>query len=372
MPSPLVQVSSFLSLALVLLMGHAICGGEVRATLLGEPEVVFRYATDRCEDFDIPDTPVRAFVDGAGQVVVLSSSFVNYRNRGPSLSTVRHDCHLTYASHGDPEQFHARYAEWIHATYTPDGQEVQALVHAEWYATLVQPGCESNHGWVNALTRAESHDGGQSYTQPRAYQVWVSPVRWRAEWPCAPLQRTRYGASGPSNILERDGAYYALYTHWADPIGYATETRTCVMRTTDFLQWEVWTDHGWSVKPNVVCKVVAQLNPDNVTWNTDLGSYLLLGGLKGTDRWFAGVYYQLSQDLLTWTSPHKLLDEDHVYAALLDETTGNRNFEVTGQMPYLYWTRFNGGLDRDLLRQQLRLEQNERRIVQTGGHGHGH
>lgn len=337
-----------------------LCGFTVAVS--GPEETVWD-TTQQCEPLDLLDFSPRAFVDAWGQTQLLATHYHNYRFRGRSLTELRHECTPVYLSQEDPAQLHARYREWIVAPYTEDGATVYGLVHAEWYGELVEPACTSAAPWavgrVNALTMVRSVDGGAHYTW--LAPVWVSPILWQPSYPCTQATRTRYGAGGPSNIVALDGYYYSLFTNWSDPEGYSAETKTCVLRWLPAGRLEIWTHTGWDMTPNVPCAVVAQIEPASVTYNTVLGAYLLVGSNKGTDRWFAGTYAQLSTDLVHWSQPTRILPAldfpNYVYLSLLDESQGSRNFEVTGSDPWLYFVRFFPDGHRALLRMPLRITQ---------------
>ena len=60
-------------------------------TITGEPEIVFDWTTDRCEDLDIPDAVARAFRDADGNVQIVATHYVGRREIGPSLDEVQHE-----------------------------------------------------------------------------------------------------------------------------------------------------------------------------------------------------------------------------------------------------------------------------------------
>ena len=102
--------------------------------LSGPPEVVFNGTTDRCEDSDYPDLPVRAFRDSNGKVQLVSGSAPRvYRFIGDSLDTVSRDCSapvIASTESFDPSQYDNQ--ELIGALYTLDGLTIHALVHNEF------------------------------------------------------------------------------------------------------------------------------------------------------------------------------------------------------------------------------------------------
>ncbi len=90
-------------------------------------------------------------------------------------------------------------------------------------------------------------------------------------------------------------------------------------------------------------------------------------------RILLGFYYSFSTDLVNWTRRKLLLEVDfpwtvanpadthYLYPSLLDPQSEARNFETTGRVAYLYFTRNNAGLDtmdldRDLIRVPVRFE----------------
>lgn len=77
-----------------------------------------------------------------------------------------------------------------------------------------------------------------------------------------------------------------------------------------------------------------------------------------------------SSDMIHWSSAHLLLDVPsmfsknctvrYAYASVLDPASPSRNFDLSGDAPYLYVTRFNldrcqGGPNRDLVRIRLTI-----------------
>ena len=107
----------------------------------------------------------------------------------------------------------------------------------------------------------------------------------------------------------------------------------------------------------------------SLTWSTYFKKWLLVRSTGGGGG--SGFYTYTSDDLINWSAAtlmmnaelpwtHTCGEPDYVlYPSLLDPESKSRNFEDTGQRPYLFFTHFNvaynsGGcymsLDRDLLR----------------------
>jgi len=104
----------------------------------------------------------------------------------------------------------------------------------------------------------------------------------------------------------------------------------------------------------------------SLTFNTYLNKFLLAGLEASWDpeqkKYIRrGFYYSLSNDLIHWM-PMKLLmetkswwpldgrEDAFAYASLIDPNDTSRNFERTGQRPYLYYTHWHRDSGRDLVR----------------------
>jgi len=146
-------------------------------------------------------------------------------------------------------------------------------------------------------------------------------------------------------------------------------TRTLGVPTS----WEAWGDHNgdgtnsWDVQfvnpyptppanpQNQVCKPVdTDLATMSATlvYSQYLRKYMLMDRLAGSRE--QGVWYSTSTNLLNWDPPKLLMkaevpplsgDPDCVpphpvrLPALIDHTSGARNYDTIGQRPYLYFTR---------------------------------
>jgi hypothetical protein len=366
----------------------------VRAT--GPEETVFDWSEKACEEIDIPDTPARAFRDSSGRVQLIDSHYVTRRNIGTTLGSVTHDCSILMASNVDQDPSHYDDHVWMGAPYTLDGQTVYALVSNElqgWRYPTCPVGdtwAEQQTCWENSITSAVSTDKGDHYAHAAVPQQLVA---------AAPYQYTAgsgpYGYFAPSNIVHRqqDDYYYALIR--AEHIG-DQQVGACLIRTRtlgDPASWRAWDGGDFNVSfinPYVatgeaasahVCTPVATPQiakmTSSLTYSTYFGKFILVGQLAPknpvTQEVIPGFYYSLSDDLIHW-SPAKLLVQaelDWTFQcgdqgppirdpSLLDPGSSSQNFEVVGQHPYLYFTRFNydfwdngecaQSLDRDLIR----------------------
>jgi hypothetical protein len=333
----------------------------ITATAMGQPQAVFTYATDRCDRLDIPDQPARAYRDAAGDVTLIASTDNARRAIGKSLDTVTHQCAVIHSSDNDPTFGDFRYHEWLQAPYTRDGKTIYTFMHSEWHAYLVEPSCRNDQidGWVNAITLAISRDGGASFSRPKNYLVRYPTTPWNNSFSCDARKPTRYGDFSGTNIILKDNYYYKFFQYVTEPSALPQAFGVCVMRTRnlcDASSWEIWDGNGYLRSKTAPCAFINNINDiQSVTYNTYLQLYVATEYIKSR-----GFFFSVSQDLINWSGLMPInvrnLDTSMTpYPVLLDPTDTSRNFEKTGQQPYLYYTQFHGGLNRDLMRVQIKF-----------------
>jgi hypothetical protein len=347
----------------------------------GPPEMVFDWTTDRCYDAQIPDLPVRAFRDAEEQVNLILSHTNAHAMRGPDFDSLSIDCTplMTSSSDSDPSQFNDH--EWIAAVYATEDGTVHALIHNEYQGNRYLTGCETAEYfrcWYNAITSAISTDWGRTFEHavppPDHLVATITEVYTPDEG--------IFGAFSPSNIIEREGYYYAFLKLQTYPFG---DQHTCLMRTDDLSDpssWRHWTPGGFTgqfadpFRDDLNALRISECLPisfdavaqmyEGITWNTSLGQYILIGTSNDPQRDPNpfGFYYAISEDLTAWPRRQPLLEArlpwratgqqtTYLYPTLIDHDSDSRNFETTGDTAYLYYTRLNfgsGNLDRDLMR----------------------
>jgi hypothetical protein len=367
---------------------ESLGGSNLKPVRIAGPEqTVFDWKRSACEPADVPDAPARAFRDAHGQVHLIASHYITRQATGPDLDRVEHRCDVVMRSAYDPIPGDFQDKEWLASPYTLEGRTVFALIHDE-YQGNTHPGlCPSGNYfrcWYNAITLARSDDGGGTFRHarhPPGNLVAELPYRYRPDGGV-------FGVFQPSNIVHKDGYYYALVAEKAKAYG-RQEYGACPMRTkvlADPASWRAWGGERYDVafvdpyKANVaadnhVCEPVSfdQIADMtfSLTYNTYFGKYLLVSPVDqyqpAERRSVGGFYYSLSDNLVDW-SPRKLIrevalitsyrcgDPDPVYyPSVLDPNSKSRNFETTGRRPYLYFTRLHyegcqQTLDRDLVR----------------------
>lgn len=392
--------------------------GDGVAPLDVTEQVVFSYERDRCptDPFHIPDSPVRAFRDEAGNVQLILPSRHSRRMIGPELDAVvpEPSYGVILASHDDADPSSYDNLEWVTATYTEDGNTVHALVHNEYHGWEHFPSDCSTHRecWYNAVTYATSTDGGATYRHRPSpeHRVATFPYRYRSK-------TGPHGYFMPSNIVEKDGWLYALIRAYNGPrtaAAYPAQKRgDCLIRTrdpTDPSSWRGWDGNDFTVRfvdpyrdtvvpEQHVCEPVSLDAPferpsaryptgtmnESLTYNTHFRQFLRIGltwtpdAVSGRPDW--GIHFSLSNDLVSWGERRLLARAypfylDHtdcatpdpvLYPVVLDPRSGDRNFATTGQENNLYFTVFHrrpdgrgrcvrDGKNRDLVKLGFRFE----------------
>ncbi|HYG88468.1 MAG TPA: hypothetical protein VD978_19675 [Azospirillum sp.] len=378
-----------LALLVAALMALPASAAELRVTVPdgARMETVFDWSAQACEAWDVPDAPARAWKGADGQVRLLASHTNARLLAGPSLDTVRPNCRVVFQSgrRDDP----GRYDDlgWLASPYTLDGTTVYALVHNEFHGHRRPALCPAGNYmkcWWNALTLTVSTDGGDHFATPARFVAGV-PYRFRGD-----LGR-RAGLFQPSNIIERQGWFYAMA--FAEAIG-EQKRGVCLMRTRDLADptaWWAWDGRDFTVRfadpytetVDPAAHVCAPLPTDRLPFTvTGLvrhasGQYVAVMAGSRPERQggapVAGIWASTSPDLLHWSPPRLVLaaalltgpgcggGESFYYPVILDPDARTRNFEDSDDTAYLYLTRFTLSRckptqHRDLVRVPIHIE----------------
>lgn len=129
--------------------------------VIGMPEVVYKWDTDRCADDMLPDLPTRALRGPDGTLRLIISSTTNYRLVGADFDSLEPDCSPVMLSDRDRNPANYNHSEWVAAAYTEDGQTVHAIIHNEYH------GDQAGSVWQADLD-FNPEQGFQGWT----YQAW--------------------------------------------------------------------------------------------------------------------------------------------------------------------------------------------------------
>jgi hypothetical protein len=369
-----------------------MCNFVSVSVTIGAKEIVFDWTTDRCEDYDLPDVPAKVARAEDGELVLFANHApINRVMRGPDFDTLQHVCDppaLVSADLLTPDSYENR--EWLWSIYR-EGSTWHALIHNEFHdpvAPTCKPGDPStaNPCAYISVTYAASVDGARSFVKPSPPAHVVAPHTEVWTPPAAPLGfYSIVGYLGTSDIVRgQDGYYYALL--WRDPSLFTEAGYVCLMRTNtlnDPASWRAWSGADFDIRmesPYVTGEPTVPCAPlpggggmASLTYNTYLDLYMVVnnGGDPSVAGAVCGMYLWLSSDLIHWSdaqliAPARipgcdqgsqipgLLDPLEIWLpSIIDHADSTTNFERPGQTPYLYYTRFNGGLDRDLVRVPL-------------------
>ena len=356
----------------------------VRISTVGEPQTLYRWATDRCEDEFIPDSPARAFRRADGKMALLAAHRENWLLVGDSFETLKPVCRSTLRSTEHQSEGLGRL--WIQAIYTRDGRTVTALLSQDLKAEMQARGCDPagqpGRCWVNNILAARSTDMGESYQLLPPQERTVATLA--PAYP--PSAKGRYGAFTVSNIVAHQGAFYTMI--WVQAAG-RQKTGNCLFRTDDPADpqsWRGWDGRGFSVdmrRPDAdtTCALVAPQSlrgeVRSLTYSTQHKVWIAVFAtqykLPEDQRPVRGFYYAQSDDLFAWTPPRRIMAaplkprEEQMeyfvyYPSLLDPDSKSPNFDtIDGARPVLLFTRTNlrngrGSMNRDLQYIHLSIE----------------
>jgi hypothetical protein len=376
--------------AALILVGLAGDAGAASIAVTGPEELVYDHATQACAIDDIPDLPTRAFKDALGRTQLILSVYSSRRMIGPDLNNLTHECPIVLPSLRDGQPSSYADADWLAAPYALPSGEIYALVHDEFHGAEHPGACPAGvfgNCRYNTVTLARSTTNGDSFQQlpPPTNLVASMP------YPYVP-DAGRFGIFAPSNIIQKDGLYYAFLT--VSRTFEQQEAGMCLMRSANLADpksWRAWDGQGFTVRfadpyresaeplARHTCKPLDLDNVkhvESVTYNTFLNKYVIIGGgahwdpARGENVW--GFHYAVSDDLLHWRERQLLIEvtrfQNHVcgdpdpivYPSILDPSSADRNYSTAGQTAYLYYVRFHYvtcqlGWDRNLLRVPIRF-----------------
>lgn len=367
---------ALLSLALSLFIPSSFAQQTLLTEVISQPSVVFNWSSQRCDDQDIPDVPLRALRIADSTVLAFASSVESRRFLGVDLNSIKRDCALVYKSRhsADPAEFADN--TWIASTWSDDGKTIYALSHNEYHGH-VHPGycalATYFACWYNTIGLLRSDDEGRSFHRVAKKPIAAPAFQQDVE------QGSPRGFFEPSNIIKHNGAYYALIrTTGSGPQGRGI----CLFRSSnlnDISSWtyfdgqeftpsalDPYTDDVSQVRP---CAPIEKLNRSigSVVFHERTGLFVaVMLGQQPKDQ-DGEILISTSRDLFNWTDPQVLIHlplafsvkcEDayrFTYPSLVDPISPSRNFETVSDYPFLYLTRLRivncrQSLNRDLIR----------------------
>jgi hypothetical protein len=348
-------------------------------------ETVFDWSRQRCEQWHIPDAPLRAYRDDRDEVVAFASHHRSRAMTGPGLERLATSCAVSFEGKHNADPSAYSDFSWIAATWTGNGRDVVALMHDEYHANEHPGACrfrEMMSCWYNVVTAARSRDGGRSFASTQPPSLVAAPA-FRQEVG----QGRHRGFFNPSNIVAQDGAWYTLI---ATTGGEGQKRGVCLFQTREIenpASWRAYDGADFSLRAvDPYREDAAQAKPcqplkhlpttvGSVTRHEASGLWLAIFHL-GPDpaQGVVGgrVAYSWSRDLLAWTPLQTLTThptmwskdcgdrERYAYGAIADPASTSRNFETMGNEAFLFMAKMRVsdckvGPQRDLVRIRVRI-----------------
>lgn len=369
----------------LILLNHAYA---FDLSINGNAEVIFDYTTDRCEQFDIPDSPAAAVRTRKG-IKLISSSYNTYVSKTRDFQDFGRNCERPLFQSRYSDNYYAyRDREWPTSFKVSwkNPNLIYTLIHGEFHGHERYSQCNNDYlaCWQNYLTEGISYNGLESIESASINMIATTTPRYLTN-------RGPMGVFHPSNIVrkvEADGkAYYYFMAHvearkdtlYRPLLPYEQQTGVCLFRSKESSRtalpdgnWLAWDGLKFSanMKRAEVCQVVSK--PQIFKMSRSLVEipgygYLLVGTVGGSNP---GTYYSVSTDLINW-SPRRLLiahrqpggsgQVAYAHPRLIDHRSRSLDFSSIdlrrGEI-YLYMTRFNSGwaLDRDLVRFKIQVD----------------
>eukprot|EP00041_Stephanoeca_diplocostata_P018631 m.391202 g.391202 ORF g.391202 m.391202 type:complete len:396 (+) comp21073_c1_seq2:109-1296(+) len=344
------------------------------ASIVGGPQLVWPGGASKgsCADFDIPDSPARAWRSRDGKVHFAASWATWYLSTGNSLDTISKNCSVSFNSTMSGENALYSDHEWLVAPWVLDDNiTVMGYAHQEYHGWQ-HNNCsvtknQNKFCWMVAMTALISTDGGYTFhhvAEPPKHLVAAAPYQYEPDI-------SGFGYGDPSGIVRnpKDGFVY-MTTHSRQNHS-ALEAGTCIMRTKtpeNIASWRGWDGQSFSVSfvdpyanafvPGTESMHVCNTNSGldftvlSLKWSTYYDAFIAVG--QGTYVFANGTHtigyvFALSTDLLQWSGKHfirEMAKDGTVtdnYASVLDPSSSDPNFNDIGEHGYFYFTQTTHG-----------------------------
>ena len=269
--------------------------------------------------------------------------------------------HPLSLNRSDPNPSNFAGDEFLDSTWWFPNSTVYSLIHTE-YPGNVYHNCSGPaypHCWTVTIGLAVSHDGGNTWAHalpPPAHLVAAVPYGYNQS-------QLAYGWGDPSNIVYKDGFFYAAIWN-RNQVGLQAPG-VCMMRTRDLTSptaWRAWGGSDYTVAFASPYTLPPGTESDHVCIVTNLPLGCPVGGMA----WSASLqlfvaamdcslqggahfYYATSADLITWSAPTTLytygdlpanaskLVTSMSYPTWVDPAGGDPNFGQLSGDPWLSW-----------------------------------
>jgi len=311
----------------------------------------------RCENTDIPDTPITFVKLTSGQIAAYSGNggAPQHRWTGASVDAIRRECDGSIMkSPQDCDASQYSFDFWIGGMASVDGSLV-ASVDMEYHGWECNNCSTAPYStcWMNANLVATAAQTGAISTPSL-----VKPPHQRYIPNAGP-----YGSFLMSNVIkggrgtEKGGFWYALAGQLPGPGDTTQKAGLCTFRSpspSDGSSWTMWDGGSWvasSTSPydGVAPACAAATNVPirgsgcSVRWSTFYSRWIVVGTIGSTPS--SGHHiFALSEDLISWTDPVSFAPWQTAppalyYPSLVDPSAGA--FDEVKQKTQVYFTYYH-------------------------------
>ncbi len=357
----------------------------VKFSVSSEPEVVYRYQTQRCDWRSIPDSPARAYRREDGSIVLIAAHFRNRILEGSSFNDLRPNCVVLSqgSESANPTDYDDRF--WIQSLIPLGGGRILGLASQEYsglrHEGVCAKGADKPSCWYLALVGLEANDRDFSFKLLARPQRVIAGSNKRFD----PSLDAAGFLTLTNTVLDGDFAYFIAWTEDAAEPGGRGNCLFRAPRSNLVTGWRMLSK-GQFVSPPEPYPAGAdnpvQAKCDRLGGPEMVGKIRSLTRLETKNVWLVvwstrmkgtgGIYYATSHDLRNW-SPASLLtpleppwgsDGKGVfydYPSTIDHHSSSPIFQTIGNSFHLYlarlnWEQSHTRMDRDLVRFKVVLD----------------
>jgi hypothetical protein len=337
---------------------------------------------DPCRVMAIPDSPARAMRLQDGQLYLLATNNRNVPAIGQNFASATASCRSVGMGQEDADPYAFDDMFWVQAIApAADGGIIGVSSH-DYNGQRHRGACNSKAPgacWYSSILLAKA----DSQTEP--FRLLPMPQRLLAvpQEPYNSSGSSRVGFFSVSNIVIK-GQYAFMFVYAENTGGIRQGNCLLRARRDDLLTWRAFDGHDFTVDlsyaPGQTCAVVGSgriFSPiRSVVWAEPIRKWVAIFQEGRGDR--EGVYYSVSDDLLSWSEKSFLLRAEspyrnpkcqkfYAYPSIIDESSNSAIFDTVSRAPSLFLTRFNfddcskDHIKRDLVRFLLKFDPPERR-----------
>jgi hypothetical protein len=373
--------------ALTLLVGTAAQAREASTfTVSSEPEVVYRWKTQRCDTKTIPDSPARAYRREDGSLVMIASHFNNRIFEGRDFDDLRPNCSVQSMGKesANPADLDDRF--WVQSLIPLGGGRVMAMASHEFLGTRHAGVCEKGAPWPScwylSVVGLEADERDFAFKLLPRDQRMIAGSNQRFD----PSVKAGGFHTVTNTVFDGD---YAYFMAWTEDAAVPGGKGNCLFRAprSDLVNgWQMLSKGQFVHSPDPYPtdgQAPIQASCDRLGGPDMAGKARSIVWLEGRKQWMVvwssranadgpGIYYATSDDLRNWSLASLLAPlapfwgtketgTFYEYPSLIDHGSKSQIFQTVGNNFYLYLTRLNWEekralMDRDLVRFKVTVD----------------